>query len=197
MEIVCLRILIAGDSFAAEWPGTHGWSKMLAEHHDVKNVAQAGVSEYKILKQLQNSKFDNYDIVIVSHTIHSRVHTNKHPIHKKGLHKDCDLIYSDIIDRSSLWNSSLHSAQGYFMHHYDDNYYQTIYKLLRKEIYTILADKKYLSISHHNIPKEFIFEDNHLSFNKIWQKNKGNENHYNNTGNKKVLKIILDKLLKL
>ena len=54
MEIVCLRILIAGDSFAAEWPGTHGWSKMLAEHHDVKNVAQAGVSEYKILKQLKN-----------------------------------------------------------------------------------------------------------------------------------------------
>ena len=37
--------------------------------HNVTNVAQAGVSEYKILKQIRNADLDNYDAVIVSHNI--------------------------------------------------------------------------------------------------------------------------------
>ena len=53
MEIVRLRILIAGDSFAAEWPGNNGWVKLLSQKFSVTNVAQAGVGEYKILKQLK------------------------------------------------------------------------------------------------------------------------------------------------
>ena len=46
-----MNVLIAGDSFAAEWPGSNGWVKLLAKKYNVKNVAQAGVSEYKILQQ--------------------------------------------------------------------------------------------------------------------------------------------------
>ena len=51
-----MKILICGDSFAADWtvkyPG-QGWPNMLAEIHEVTNLAQAGCSEYKILKQLE------------------------------------------------------------------------------------------------------------------------------------------------
>ena len=54
-----------------EWPGENGWSK-LAKQHDVTNVAQAGVSEYKILKQLHNAELKDYDAIIVSHTSPSR-----------------------------------------------------------------------------------------------------------------------------
>jgi len=129
-----LKILVAGDSFAAEWPGNSGWVKLLAQEHPVTNVAQAGVSEYKILKQIQNENLQDYDAVIVSHTSPSRVHTLDHPLHKDGLHKDCDLLWTDIEDRPSLFNPSLKAAKGYFKYHYDDNYYQTIYSLLRKEI---------------------------------------------------------------
>ena len=33
-----MNVLIAGDSFAAEWPGTNGWVKLLARDYDVTNV---------------------------------------------------------------------------------------------------------------------------------------------------------------
>lgn len=192
-----MKLLLAGDSFAAEWPGEKGWPKLLAKEHDVTNVAQAGVSEYKILKQLHNAELTDYDAIIVSHTSPSRVHTPNHPLHKQGLHKDCDLIYTDLEDRNSLFSPSLRAAKGYFEFHYDDHYYQTIYSLLRKEIYTLLHEKKYLSMSHHNIAKAFIWEDKHLDFSEFWQKHKGTENHYNELGNEKVLQIVLDNIQKI
>ena len=66
------RIVLAGDSFGCEWPIGEGWSLMLAKNA-VNNIAQAGVGEYKILKQLWNECRDaywvnNYDAVIVCHT---------------------------------------------------------------------------------------------------------------------------------
>lgn len=192
-----MKLLVAGDSFAAEWPGSNGWPKLLKKDYEVTNIAQAGVSEYKILKQLQNITLDDYDVFIVSHTSPSRVHTPTHPLPRTDLHKNCDLIYSDIENRFDLFNPSLRAAKGYFQHHYDDHYYQTIYSLLRKEIYTLLTKRKYLSLSHVEIAKYFIWEDNHLDFTDFWQANKGKENHYNEEGNQKICKIIVDNLHKL
>ena len=192
-----MKLLVAGDSFAAEWPGNEGWVKLLARDYDVTNVAQAGVSEYKILKQIQNSKLDEYNLVIVNHTSPSRVHTPKHPLPRTDLHKDCDLLYTDIEQRNSFFNESLKSAQLYFKHHYDDQYYQTIYSLLRKEINTLLLDKKYLSMSHIDVAKLFVHEDNHLDFSEFWKANKGTENHYSKIGNEKVYKIVVDNIKKI
>ena len=51
-----MKILICGDSFAADWtikyPG-QGWPNMLSQQYEIVNLAQAGCSEYKILKQLE------------------------------------------------------------------------------------------------------------------------------------------------
>ena len=52
-------------------------------------------------------------------------------------------------------------------------------------------------MSHHNIAKAFIWEDNHLDFSEFWQKHRGKENHYTEKGNKKVLQIVLDNLQKI
>ena len=188
-----MKILVAGDSFAAEWPGDNGWVKLLSQKYPVKNLAQAGVGEYKILKRLNN--IDDYDIIIVSHTSPSRVHTPNHPIHKEGLHKDCDLLYNDI-DRTSFFNPSLSSAKSYFKYHYDDTYQCDIYKLIRQEIYSMLQNKIYISMSHIDIAKLFIYEDNHLDFSEFWKKNKGKENHYSKAGNEKIFNIILDRISK-
>ena len=192
-----LKLLVAGDSFAAEWPGNNGWVKLLAKEHDVTNVAQAGVGEYKILQQIRSATLDEYDAVIVSHTSLSRVHTPKHPLHKQGLHKDCDLLWTDIEKRSSWFNRSLKAAKGYFEHHYDDEYYQTVYSLLRKEINALLSDKVYLSMSHIDVAKLFIYESNHLDFSDFWKANLGTENHYSIKGNKKMYDIVVDNLSKL
>ena len=52
-----MKILICGDSFAADFRITDtnalGWCNLLEEKYTVVNRAQAGVSEYKILKQIE------------------------------------------------------------------------------------------------------------------------------------------------
>ena len=62
------KILICGDSFAADWTiktKTSGWVNFLK---DTDIIAQAGVGEYKILKQLQSCKLELYTHIIISHT---------------------------------------------------------------------------------------------------------------------------------
>ena len=191
--MVVKNILIAGDSFAAIWPGMYiGWPGMLKENYNVTNLAQAGVSEYKILKQLQSVNLSNFDSVIVSHTSPSRVHTLQHPLHKEGLHKDCDLIYTDIADRSSLFNPSLRSAKGWFRYHYDDEYQIDIYMLIRKEIRSLLGSHNYISITHTDISTTYALEHNNISFADTWKYNKGTVNHYTLEGNKKIFKQLVD-----
>lgn len=189
---ISLKILLAGDSFAAKWPEKNGWPELLASKHTVTNIAQAGVSEYKILKQIETSTLDYFDYVIVSHTSPSRVHTREHPIHKQGLHKDCDLIYTDIADRSSWFNPSLRSAQDYFKYHYDDEYQIDMYQLMRKEIKKLLTSRKYLSITHSRISTKYAVEHNNISFSTVWEQHRGNINHYTEKGNLIVYKDILD-----
>ena len=190
---ISMKVLVAGDSFAAEWPGLYGWVKLLAGSHTVTNVAQAGCSEYKIFKQIQNAILDEYDCVIVSHTSPSRVHTPNHPLHKSGIHKDCDLLYNDI-NRTSLFNPSLSAAKSYFKYHYDDQYHCDIYALLRQQINTLLAGKLYISMSHVEVAKLFVVEDKHIDFSEFWQEHKGKENHYNTKGNQKLHQILLDNI---
>jgi len=191
-RFVSLKILLAGDSFAAKWPGKNGWPELLASKHTVTNVAQAGVSEYKILRQLKSSTLDHFDRIIVSHTSPSRVHTIEHPVHKEGLHKDCDLIYNDIADRISLFNPSLRSAQDYFKYHYDDEYQIDMYLLLRKEIRRLLSLKNYISITHNEISTTYAVEHNNISFSTVWRQHRGNVNHYTREGNQIVYKTLLD-----
>ena len=68
-----VKILLMGDSWAADWSSKHseylGWPNILAEQFDVTNIAQAGVSQYSIVKQLHSVKPYDYDKVEVERTI--------------------------------------------------------------------------------------------------------------------------------
>ena len=90
------KILIAGDSFAADWTVKYkgeGWVNTLCKDYDVTNIAQAGVSEYKIYNQLKKIDVSKYDIILISHTSAYRIPVVEHPIHSKDiLHNNCDLI---------------------------------------------------------------------------------------------------------
>jgi len=188
------NILLCGDSFAADWPG-EGWPKKLALKYNVRNLSQAGVGEYKILKQLESVNRLNYDLVIVSHTSPSRVHTRQHPIHKDGLHKNCDLIFNDV-DRFSFFNKSLDSAKQWFKYHYDEEYQIDIYKMLRQKIKSIIK-KPYISISHADIPEDLVIECTHLDFKSLWKNHRGLINHYDDEGNCEVFKILDKKIQEL
>jgi len=199
-----MNILIAGDSFAAKWPDKTGWVDMLAKDHQVINIAQAGVGEYKIFRQLEDINFPAFDLVIVSHTSPSRLHTRNHPLHKEGFHKDCDLIYTDLEDRCSLLNANLMVAKGWFEYHYDDDYQLDIYEMIREKInslITVLREKinslitvPYISLSHIPIVNDLRIEKNHIDFSDLWSKERGDANHYTAIGNKVVYETITNKI---
>jgi hypothetical protein len=178
-----VNILVAGDSFAAKWPGTSsGWPDLLSKKFSVTNIAQAGVSEYKILKQLESVDLNNFDLVIVCHTSVSRVHTAKHPIHTSILHKDCDLIIADIESKFNWFNPSLRSAVNWFRYHYDDVYQKDIYQLIRSQINSIIGIP-YISIDHFEESVILGMEDIRLNFSNYWPSVRGDVNHYNQQGN--------------
>jgi len=187
-----MKILIAGDSFATVWPNAElGWPTLLAAKYNVVNLAQAGIGEYKILKQIESQHVASFDMVIVSHTSPSRLHTPQHPIHKQGLHKDCDLILNDLLDKSSFRNPSLKAAQEYFKYHYDDQYQIDIYNLIRKQI-KLLITVPYISMSHIDIVNQLAVETNHINFSGLWTKERGSINHYTIEGNSKIFETLED-----
>ena len=150
-----MKILIVGDSFSADWSVKYknlsGWPSLLSNKYDVTNYSQAGVSEYKIYKQLTSAKLDDYDIIIVTHTSPYRITTRSHPVHfKDPLHKNADLSFSDIEYHSkkikSIFNRSLRSAYNFFVWHADDEYQELIYKLLVDEINRLLGDKNVIAV---------------------------------------------------
>lgn len=192
-----MRIAIAGDSFAVNYPSTTlGWPNVLAQKYTVKNVAQAGVSEYKIFKQIKNLDLKNYDCIIVSHTSFSRIHTLTHPVHKSGMHKDCDLIFSDIEARNSFFNSKLDVAKKWFKFYYDNDYQKDIYNLLRSEINRTITIP-YLSIDNLEINDNCIKEKNHLNLTEFWQNNRGSINHYTAEANMIIAEMIEKSLTNL
>lgn len=189
------EVLLCGDSFSADW-GDIGWPQLLSRDFNITNLSQAGVGEYKILKQIESVNIRDYDLVIVSHTSPSRVHTANHPIYKTGFHKDCDLIYTDIENKNSFFNSSLKIAKGWFKFHYDDQYQTDIYKLIRNKIKNICTIP-YISISHAHLNVDVIPENKFIDFSELWKTHRGTINHYNEIGNQKIYEILKDEIYKI
>jgi hypothetical protein len=192
-----LNILIAGDSFAAQWPNKNtGWSNLLEQYFIVTNIAQAGVGEYKILKQIKSVDLNKFDLLIVSHTSPFRIHTPNHPIERTGLHQDCDLIYADLEANDDGNNKSLTTALDWFRYHYDEDYQCDIYDLIRQEINRI-AVIPYLCLDHNPITSRHAFEPNQFDFSNVWNKHKGVVNHYSDQGNTIVFQTVKEQIEKL
>lgn len=180
------KLLIAGDSFAAKWPGaSNGWVNLLEADFLVTNIAQPGISEYKILKQIEQINLNLFDLVIVSHTSPSRIHTPNHPLHTEGFHHACDLIASDLDGHFNPFNSSLTAAKMFFKYHYDEVYQQDIYNLMRSKINSLI-NIPYISLSHVPIANDLRIESRHIDFSNLWMKERGLVNHYTTTGNKLI-----------
>lgn len=197
-----MKILVAGDSFAADWSVKHplglGWPNLLAQQFDVTNIAQAGVGEYKILKQIMSAgNLVEYDWIIVSHTIPYRVNTRRHPIHHNDLlHHSADLIYSDVEYHShtarGFFNRSLRTAMNWFNWHYDQDYQETVYELLRDQVNRLVAPVKNLAIDNSLIDRRFVKEQLVIDITKIKNQYPGLINHLSDQGNRLVYNQILN-----
>ena len=190
------RLLIVGDSFAARYPNDKGigWPLLLRELYEVTNKAEAGVSEYKILKQLESiSNIGTYDNIVIAHTSPHRVHTRQ-SIHNTELHKNCDLLLSDVEAKKLSFNPAIRSAKGYFKHHFDPDYYQDIYALIRKEINYLTRYVTTLHIDHFDTALPYAKEKYRLDLSSMWPYYKGTVNHYTQEGNQIVCARIEERL---
>jgi hypothetical protein len=189
-----MKILICGDSFAADWTIKHpgqGWPNMLAEQHEVVNLAQAGCSEYKILKQLESTDLNTYDRIIVSHTSPYRIYVKTHPVHHNDpLHKNCDLLYADV-KAHAIKNKNLVPIVNYIENYFDLDYAKDIHRMLCKEIEQLLESVQDRVIHIANIDYTAIYTfKNMINFDNLFASNGGSMNHFDAKGNKEVFKIL-------
>jgi hypothetical protein len=181
------KILICGDSFAADWTIKYqgcGWPNMLSKEYKVTNLAQAGCGEYKIHQQLKSINLNNFDIVIISHTSPYRLYVRKHPLHYNDiLHKNSDFIYSDVEYHKEL------SIVDYYEKYFDLDYAEFTHNLICKQIDEITKDYPVLHITSFNWKGLYKFPAM-ISFKQVFEKHQGLINHYNDTGNQ----IVFEKL---
>lgn len=185
-----MKILVIGDSFAANWNIVEqpylGWPKLLSEKYDVLNLAQAGVSQYKIYKQLVSIDFNVFDFIIVCFTDDHRIHIKEHPVHKKTvLHKNCDIILADFDYHSkkikNFFNLKFWVLKLWIKYFCDFTYYKDVSKIIKNHIHYLLADKHVITSEDLGIPK-------------LFKTNRGIVNHLDEKSNILVLNRILNKI---
>lgn len=189
------KLLICGDSFAADWTVKFqgcGWVNLLERDFKIKNLAQAGCSEYKIYKQLQSVNLNDYDLVLVSHTSPYRLYINKHPVYKKDiLHKNSCLLYTDVLAHLEEYPELMPVAE-YFNNYFDLEYAEFVHNLILEKIDKICVPKT-LHLAHIEWTNLFKFK-NFMNFNKIFEQHRGSINHYDTVGNDILYKKVLEKL---
>ena len=191
-----MKLLICGDSFAADWTVKHskkGWPNMLEDLFSVINLAQPGCCEYKILKQLESVDLFSFDKIIVSHTSPYRIYIKQHPVHYNDpLHKDCDLIYADIKEHADK-NKNLQPIVEYFEKYFDFEYARYMHKLLCEKIQNILLPVQdralHIVCTHWGSMTQFT---NKIDLSYIVRNNPGLINHLDDSGNLFVYQKIID-----
>ena len=182
------NILICGDSFAADWTKKYngvGWVNMLCNDFNITNVAEAGVSEYKIYQQLSKQKLTDFDRVIISHTSAYRIPVEVHPIHSKDiLHYNCDFIYSDIKEHKN--NPEVKCIVDLYENYFHVEYAIFVHDLILKEIKGLCPNA--INMTFFNS-----FNKDSIQLEDVFLENRGDINHLNEVGNK----IVYNKILKL
>ena len=192
-----MKILICGDSFASDWqvkyPLQKGWPNLLAEQHDVVNLAQAGCSEYKILLQLTSADLTSYDCVIVSHTSPYRIPVKTHPVHANDkLHNGSDLIYLDIKEHAKK-DKGLWCLVEYFEKYFDEDYAKFTHSLICREIEGLTDKHSVLHLTNLDWSDLYKF-NSMMNFEYLFKSHRGLMNHYTDEGNRIVYEKIIASL---
>ena len=192
------KVLICGDSFAADWtvkyPGW-GWPNKLADCFDVTNLAQPGCGEYKIYQQLLSVDVDKFDIILVSHTSPNRLYVKTHPVHHSDpLHKNSDLIYTDLLEHAKN-DASLNSIIDYYEKYFDLDYAKFVHSMTCEKIENLLSNFGGKILHIINFPWNDLHQfDNMINVEWVFKKHKGHMNHYTDQGNNIIYNLIMENI---
>jgi hypothetical protein len=192
-----MKILICGDSFAADWqvkyPKEKGWPNLVAEDHIMTNLAQAGCSEYKIYQQLNSVNLNDFDKILISHTSPYRVYIKHHPVHSNDLlHSNSDLIYTDLKEHAKT-DKSLASIIDYFEKYFDLDHAIFVHNLICRQIDEMTNNYDVTHLSNLDWSGLYQFL-NMLNFEYLFKNRRGSMNHYDQMGNLEIynkLKSVL------
>ena len=172
-----------------------GWPNLLAQEYNVTNLAQAGVSEYKIWLQLSSANLKSYDLIIISHTSPFRIPIDRHPTHHNDpLHKNCDLIYLDVKNADS--KQELAPIVEYFEKYFVPEYACFVHNLIIKEELELINRcftgpvLHITNLNWDNLEKT----KNFMSFESVRKKHAGLINHYSEQGNRIILNELVEKI---
>lgn len=192
-----MKILIAGDSFAADYtkkdPNQIGWPNLLAKNFAVTNLAQAGCSEYKIYQQLLTQPLDTFDVVLVCHTSPYRIYTTQHPAHVNDpLHHNCDFIYSDVQNLASRF-PELKCVVEFYEKYFDLDHARFVHNLVCEKIQNMLATVPGRVWHMTSLDQQGLFQfNNHLDFYQLFQTHRGDANHFDPQANHHIYQTLLD-----
>ena len=190
-----MEVLIVGDSFAApSLSGAYGWPFLLALKHNVTNLAQPGVGEFKILQQLCSVDPEDYDCTIISHTSPYRIHTRYNPLHT-DIRRNSDFMLNDV---EHHYNNKVKHAEviyKYISNYVDFDYQQEVWQLYVEKL--IGLDNSLHFTFFSGIPTSLIANN----FNHIFEKySKSNAySHLDEKGHDltyQIIKNLIDKSLR-
>lgn len=179
------KLLICGDSFSCKWPSTNniGWPTLLESDYDITNLSQAGVSEYKIYKQLSSIDIKKYDKIIVCHTSPYRIPIEVHPYFKKEtLHKNSDLIFKDV-ESKKFSSFKMFIAYYFFKFFFNIEYFKFSHLLILNEIKKV--NSNIVHITFFKLESSDV-----LDLSNYFMKFRGDVNHLSKEGNFKVYSHI-------
>jgi hypothetical protein len=179
-------LIVFGDSFSTNTT-SESWTTKIAQalKRTLIQRSQNGVSEYRILQQIQNyGSINPDDLVVVCHTNPLRIYLPDHvtyPARKTESHPFCDLVISDAW-QSLKWRWL---AKLYVKYFFDESERIQTCNLIRNEIDKLVP--KAIHITG--------FESSDItSLYHIFAQNRGNINHMTPEGNNKVMKLLLEKI---
>jgi hypothetical protein len=156
---------------------------MLENDYDVTNIAEAGVSEYKIYQQLTSINPNEYDHIIVSHTSAYRIPIDEHPIHKDDiLHNKCDIIFSDT--EKHIDHPIMKTAYDFYSQIFYADYFIFVNDLIFNKIFDIIPNATHITFF------DSFYDGRVLKFENLFLKNKGLMNHLNKKGNDLIYKKV-------
>lgn len=184
-------IWIIGDSFSTNL-SEDSWISKVTEGHNLVNLSNNGVSEYRIYKTFLSyeDKFKPNDFIIICHTNPHRIFLPDridYPTRRKSSHPYCDLVMGDVERKGLFWKFISYIFVTYF---YDENFYITHYNLMVESMDRISKEKGcfVIHISGFDVSEPIV------SLHDIFLQHRGNINHLTKDGNILVADRILSYL---
>jgi hypothetical protein len=181
-----MNIIIVGDSFSSD-DSKGSWIDLLEQKHNVTNLSQRGISEYRIYSIIKKnlSLINQSDILLVWHTNPDRIYIPNlvdYPTRSVSSHLNCDMVAGDVLC-DSHWNKI---AKIYYKHFFDREMQEDLFTLMIEKIHQIVTCKIF-DFSGFNISNDTC---SIKSFYELRQNFPGDINHLDLIGNLSVHKYI-------